>query len=158
MSRTDKDRPYWVKVNDPDSDRVPYHRHVVSLVEYLGEEPVYRTGFDGREYFAYMHGLYSRWSEDVDCTIDRKEAPPSTWRFRFPRKTDNDQTRNAKHCGFELRHDNWYSGSNTRYWKRKGNQAIRHKINERLNQALYELPDDVDIFSDSKYIRASWWD
>lgn len=28
MSRTDKDRPYWVRQNDPTEDRVEYHNHV----------------------------------------------------------------------------------------------------------------------------------
>lgn len=28
MSRTDKDRPHWVRLNDPKDDRVAYHDHV----------------------------------------------------------------------------------------------------------------------------------
>lgn len=28
MSRTDKDRPYWVRTNDPTEDRVPHHDHI----------------------------------------------------------------------------------------------------------------------------------
>jgi hypothetical protein len=28
MSRTDKDRPYWVRTNDPREDRVEHHNHV----------------------------------------------------------------------------------------------------------------------------------
>lgn len=28
MSRTYKDRPYWVRQNDPREDRVPYHDHI----------------------------------------------------------------------------------------------------------------------------------
>lgn len=28
MSRTDKDRPHWVRLNDPDDNRVAHHDHV----------------------------------------------------------------------------------------------------------------------------------
>lgn len=34
MSRTDKDRPYWVKVNDNSIQRVPFHDHV----DYFGND------------------------------------------------------------------------------------------------------------------------
>lgn len=144
MSRTDKDRPIWVKLNDPSEDRKPYHQHFVILADYTGDIPVYRNGWNGRPYVAYTRGLYKRWSEGVECTLDRPETSSSSWTKR--------------HCGFEFEYHKWCSGPQATYAKRKSNQVIRHDVRQQLNEARYVDPDELDIYNDSKYSFPEWWD
>lgn len=63
MSRTDKDRPYWVRVNDETEARTPYHYHHGSR---------------------FYNGGYKVNAEDEDgyCTIDDKRTgQPGEWRL-----------------------------------------------------------------------------
>ncbi|MBC9704519.1 MAG: hypothetical protein H9W81_05820 [Enterococcus sp.] len=48
MSRTFKDRPYWVRANDPQQDRYAYHNHI-----YVDECPI-------DEKYTSNFGSYSR--------------------------------------------------------------------------------------------------
>lgn len=75
MSRTDKDRPYWVRVLDPEEDRRIYHNH-----RNLGKVVLRITSTSGTRVLMYAE----------ECTLDEVEE-------RFP---GNPET--VKPCGYGL--------------------------------------------------------
>jgi hypothetical protein len=163
MSRTRKDRPYWVKVNDPTSPRYASHNHIVTLSEVVGEEPVYRDGYDKHgnlvhDVLYYIRKLYKHWPAQVDCTLDRPTAPPCMTNLsKVWRSPDNDARLSAKHCEYRLIHDGDYVSGRT--WKCLTNGAVRSKVRQQLHEALLNKNwDHVDIFTDSKYDSRGWWD
>ncbi len=172
MSRTLKDRPYWVRVNDPSSSRRASHTHMITCHEKIGEEPVYREvpdkdGWHWRKEVSYMRPLFRRWVETVPCTLNLPERRSSnSWRMA-PRKLGeerNEYMRNDKHCNYWLTHDGDYVSGKA--FKRLTHSAERSKIRQQLQTALtthnYWWDDgdwnDVDIHNDSKYASRGWWD
>lgn len=182
MSRTKKDRPYWVRVNDDNSPRYARHEHFVTCREKVGEEPVYRRALDKdgwhwKEELIYMRPVYRLWQEEVPCTIDRSEKAPSEWRHRPKVRTDaefNERARNGKHCHYWLTVDGDYVSG--KEYKRLTNGAERSKIRTQLHNAVrdngrwvdyfllddeetwFDAWDDVDIHNDSKYASRGWYD
>lgn len=182
MSRTKKDRPYWVRVNDPKSERYESHTHTVYCREKTGEEPIYRRklskdNWHWEDELIYMRPIYRIWPEEVPCTLDRHEQPPSQWRTRPKTRTDaehNERQLTGKHCNYWLRYDKDYVSG--KFYKRLTNGAERSKIRTQLHNAVrdngrwvdyplledqetwYEDWEDVDIVNDSKYASRGWYD
>jgi hypothetical protein len=152
MSRTTKDRPYWVKVNDPTSPRYPTHKHLAVQNEKVGEELIERGSI------SWTHGLYKYWYEPVPCTLEIPEENPSSWRFRTPRKVDNAAELLDKHCHYQLDYDTDYVSGKT--YKRLTNRAVRGKVRQQLHTALISSLDwdEIDIHSNSKCDWDYWWD
>lgn len=182
MSRTKKDRPHWVRVNDPKSSRYANHDHMVRCREKVGEEPVYREklskdNWHWEKELVYMRPVYHFWVEEVPCTIDRAEPIPSAWRTRSMSRTDeefNAHQRNGKHCHYWLNFDGDYvSGKD---FKKLTHGAERSKIRTQLHNAVrdngrwvdyfllddeenwFDAWDEVDVHNDSKYASRGWWD
>lgn len=171
MSRTLKDRPYWVRVNDPRSSRYASHDHRVTCREQIGEEPVYRErpdkdGYHWHKELSYLRPLYRLWSETIPCTLDEPEKPPTTWRWHGPRTmTDeqfNERVRSRKNCNYHLTFDGDYRSGKD--FKRLTHGAERSKIRQQLQTAMtthncwWADWEDVDIHNDSKYASRGWWD
>ncbi len=169
MSRTRKDRPYWVLKNDPKMARYASHDHVVTLMELVGEEPVYRRvpdkdGYHWQDKLWYVRKLYKRTPVVVPCTLDIPEGTPSTWRYRSPRIISNEERLKQKNCYWGLEyHPNIRSNKDM---KQLTNGAVRSKVRQQLHEAVksygtdWDEDDwyDVDVFVDSKHIHAGWWD
>ena len=172
MSRTRKDRPYWVRVNDPNSSRRASHGHMITCHEKIGEEPVYRSvpskdGWHWREEVSYNRPLFRRWTEPVPCTLDVPERRSSnSWRMA-PRRLGeerNEYLRNDKHCNYWLNYDGDYVSGKS--WKHLTNSAVRGKVKEQLNAAVKSYGsywedgdwDEVDVFVDSKHAGNGWYD
>ncbi len=170
MSRTLKDRPYWVLKNDPTLDRYADHKHHVVFREHFADEPVYRSvlskdGFHWEDQLYYTRGLYKRWSVNTDCTIDVPEGTPSSWRFRSPRRIPSNEERLVKkNCSWQL---NYYPNTRSnKDRKRLTNGATRSKVRQQLHNAVrdngnwtaYVDWEDVDLVEDSKYSSSRWWD
>lgn len=185
MSRTLKDRPYWVLKNDPTMERYASHNHLALQTELMGEEPVYHTKWGMEEQLWYIKRLYKRWYEPVDCTLDIPEGPVSTWRVRSPRTATNEDRLADKNCYWNLEYyPNIRSNKDN---KRFTNKALRHKVNVKLGQIerdfgqwldprdyLQDLgvdatlediweaqaidPYAIDIVDETKYITRGWWD
>lgn len=172
MSRTLKDRPYWVRVNDPKSSRRASHQHHVTCREKIGEEPVYRQkldkdGWHWHDELIYKRPVYRLWTEEIPCTLSRPEKSPSSWRMKHRTRTDeefNNKVLNDKHCNYWLMHDGDYvSGKD---FKRLTHSAERGKIRTQLHNAVRDYGaywedddwDDIDIHNDSKYASRGWWD
>ena len=171
MSRTRKDRPYWVRANDPTSARRASHKHLITCIEKIGEEVVTRNGWNFKldrwenDVPWYTRGIYRRWTEQVPCTLDIPEKTPSTWRWHGnSRPYDNDRERNDKHCNYWLQYDGDYRSGKD--WKHLTNSAVRGKVKEQLNAAVRDYGsywedgdwDDVDVFVDSKHAGNGWYD
>lgn len=184
MSRTKKDRPHWVRVNDPKSSRYASHHHMVTCREKIDEEPIYRRALDkdGWHWHDEVIGqrpIYRLWQEEVPCTLDRPVEAPSSWRQRPKTLTDdefNEHRRNDKHCNYWLNYDGDYVSG--KFFKRLTHSAERGKVRVQLHNAVrdngrwidypfldedaqeiwYEDWEDVDIHNDSKYASRGWWD
>ena len=169
MSRTRKDRPYWVLKNDPKMDRYATHDHLVTLSELVGEEPVYRNALskDGGHWeqkLWYTRKLYKRTVVPVDCTLDVPEGAPHTWRTKGPRTKTDDERLAEKNCYWWLEY--YPNVKSDKEYKRLTNGTVRSKVRQQLNKAVRDLGanwgdgdwDDVDVFVDSKYVGNGWWD
>lgn len=182
MSRTKKDRPYWVRVNDPSSNRYARHDHMARCREKTGEEPIYRRALDKdgwhwNDEIIHMRPLYRIWVEEVPCTLDKPEMPPSVWRTRSHTHTDeefNNKARTEKNCHFWIQNDGDYVSG--KFFKRLTHSAERGKVRVQLHNAVrdngrwvdyplledqddwYENWEEVDVHNDSKYSSRGWWD
>lgn len=171
MSRTMKDRPYWVRANDPKSPRRASHKHMITCHEKVGEEPVYRNALDKdgwhwKPEVWYTRPLFKRWTERVPCTLNVPEKTPSSWRHRTRRidESYNDKLRKDKHCNYWLIHDGDYVSGKA--YKRLTHSAERGKVRTQLHNALRDFGsyweegdwEEVDIHNDSKYASRGWWD
>lgn len=188
MSRTRKDRPYWVMKNDPTAERYARHDHLVTLREQIGEEPVYRNvpdkdGWHWKEEVLYMRPIFRTWTETVDCTIDTPEEPVSVWRRKTYART-NEERLAEKNCFHWLEY--YPNTRSNKDYKRLTNGAARSKVKQQLHSAVrdygswveypawqwysddyydQEFPwpeyidwEDVDVFVDSKHLSRGWWD
>lgn len=165
MSRTYKDRPYWVMKNDPNADRYASHDHKVVLYHLIGEEPVYRNvpdkdGWHWHQELWYTKKLYDKEVVNVDCTLDMPEGPGSYW----TRPKSNEERLDSKNCHWWLEY--YPNVHSSKDFKRLTNSAVRSKVKQQLNSAVrdygsyWEEDDwyDVDVFVDSKHMSAGWWD
>lgn len=155
MSRTRKDRPYWVLKNDPGMARFARHDHLVTIREKVGEEPVYRSALDKdgwhwHDEFLYMRPLYGRYVEQVDCDLDVPEISGYSWRH-------------AKNCHYWLEY--YPNVKSHKEYKRLTNGAKRSKVRQVLHSAIRDNGNcteeeywDVDTHTDSKYDSCYWWD
>jgi len=168
MSRTRKDRPYWVIKNDPTADRYARHDHLVTLKEQVGEEPVMRRvptkdGWHWTDEVWYMRKLYKYQVVEVPCTLDMPEEPVSAWR-RKPLSRTNEEKLAEKNCFHWLEY--YPNVKSAKDYKRLTNGTVRSKVKQQLNKAVRDLGaywedgdwDDVDVFVDSKYVGNGWWD
>lgn len=152
MSRTLKDRPYWVLKNDPDMDKkYPIHHHVVTHSEVVGTEEITRQGIDLKTghwitVHWYDRNLYKTWRENVDCTLDIPENDVLGYR------------RQDKHCYYNLEY--YPNEHSEKEFKQLSNRAVRSKIRQQLHTALISNLDwdEVDINDSSKYNKYGWWD
>jgi hypothetical protein len=156
MSRTYNTRPTWVQNNDPRGPVRVTHNHNVVLKEQIGEEeyePYWAKGT------TRIRPLYRRWSETVECTLEVPETTPSSWRLRYPRPDTNEGKLADKNCYTYLQYypENWNSHKS---YKRLTNSAVRGKVKQQLHTALIsDLDwDEIDIYTDSKYVWYGWWD
>lgn len=165
MSRTRKDRPYWVLKQDPKMDRYATHNHLVVLQELIGEEPVYRNvpdkhGWGWHEEVWYTRKLYRRTPVPVDCTLDIPEGPSHTWRRRA---RTNEERLDQKNCHWWL--DYYPNVRSDKYYKQLTNGAVRSKVRQKLHEAVRDHGTnwneddwlDVDIFVDTKQVGNNWW-
>jgi hypothetical protein len=155
MSRTRKDRPYWVLKNDPRVARFARHDHLVTIREKVGEEPVYRSALDKdgwhwQDEFLYMRPIYGRYVEQVDCDLDVPEISGYSWRH-------------AKNCHYWLEY--YPNVKSHKEYKRLTNGAKRSKVRQVLHSAIRDNGHcteeeywDVDTHTDSKYDSSYWWD
>lgn len=169
MSRTRKDRPYWVLKNDPSMERYASHDHLVLQTEWIGEEPVYRRalskdGWHWEDKLYYTRQLYKRWYVAVDCTLDIPEGTPSTWRLNYPRVITNEDRLADKHCYWNLEY--YPNVKSHKDFKKLTNGAVRSKVKQKLHTAVRDYGrywedgdwEDIDVFEDSKYNSSQWWD
>lgn len=162
LSRTLKDRPHWVRRNDPKTEKYASHDHKVVCREKIGEEPITRRvpSKDGWHWYDevwYTRPLFKRWVEHVPCTLDVLETGPSAWRSRRPRVQTNEEKLADKHCYWNLEY--YPGGPSGKVYKRLTHGAERSKIRQQLQLALNSGDwDDVDIYNDSKYASRGWWD
>lgn len=169
MSRTRKDRPYWVMKNDPEMDRYARHDHLVTLREQVGEEPVYRNvldkdGWHWKEEVLYMRPIFRTWTETVDCTLDIPEEPVSIWRRKTLKGKTNEDRLAEKNCFHWLEY--YPNTRSSKDFKQLTNGAVRSKVRQQLHSAVrdygtyWEDDDwyDVDVFVDSKHASNGWWD
>lgn len=164
MSRTRKDRPYWVMKNDPTVERYASHNHLALQTELMGEEPVYHNKWGTGEQLWYTRRLYKRWYEHVDCTLDIPEGTPSTWRLRSPRTMTNEDRLADKNCYWNLEY--YPNIRSSKDFKRLTNGAVRSKVRQQLHNAVRDYGrywedgdwEDIDVFEDSKYTSSHWWD
>lgn len=155
MSRTLKDRPYWVLKNDAAMDRYATHNHLMTIREKVGEEPVYRhvpdkDGWHWHDELMYMRPIFSRRVERVDCDLDIPEISGHSWR-------------GAKNCHYWLEY--YPNVKSDKEYKRLTNGAKRSKVRQVLHNAVRDngrTTDeecwDVDTHTDSKYDSSYWWD
>lgn len=168
MSRTRKDRPYWVLKNDPTFDRYATHNHLVILLEKIGEEPIYhnvpdKDGWRWHEEIWYTRKLYRRTSVHVRCTLDVVEDGSRTYWSRTRPKT-NEERLAQKNCYWWLEY--YPNIRSSKDFKQLTNGAVRSKVRQQLHNAVRDYGsywedgdwDDVDIFVDSKHITSKWWD
>jgi len=166
MSRTHKDRPYWVLKNDPEMARYATHSHLVTLSELVDEEPVYRNvpdkdGWHWHEEVWYTRKIYKHWTVPVDCTLDIPEEDGRVWRKRA---VTNDERLAQKNCYWWLEY--YPNTRSSKDYKRLTNGTVRSKVRQQLNKAVRDLGaywedgdwDDIDVFVDSKYVGNGWWD
>lgn len=164
MSRTHKDRPYWVLKNDPNMDKYATHHHTVILLEEIGEEPVYRNipnknGRGWHEEIWYSRKLYKRVPVAVDCTLDVPETGSCS-----PYGKTNENKLNQKNCHWWLEY--YPNVRSNKDIKRLTSGALRSKVRQQLHNAVRDYGsyweegdwDDVDIFVDSKQANTGWWD
>lgn len=169
MSRTLKDRPHWVRRNDPKTEKYASHDHKVVLREKVGEEPVVRRrlskdGWHWEDEVWYTRPLFKRWVEHVPCTLHVPETGPSKWRYRHPRTLSNEEVLNDKHCYWNLEY--YPGGPSGKEYKRLTNSAIRSKVRTQLHNAVRDYGQDwdeddwydIDINDGGKYLSRGWWD
>jgi hypothetical protein len=184
MSRTRKDRPYWVRSNDSKERREAVHNHLRHRREYVRTDvttipPKYVWDWDEMRYYKIperqesVH-VWDRWTEEVPCNIDE----PMT-------HTHNRWRDGCKYYATDIGYG----------WPRHGakkavSQARRHNVKQQLKQAInymghhvdtdpnsaIEVPNgyddwgtiwrwaevdnwwDVDIEENPLYAKAMWWD
>ncbi len=163
MSRTHKDRPHWVRRNDPKTDKYATHDHKVVCREQIGEEEVMRLVYDRDGWHThkevwYTRPLFKRWVETVPCTLDVPENGPSSWRYRRPRTQTNEEKLADKHCYWNLEY--YPGGPSGKEYKKLTNSALRSKVRTQLHMArVNDLDwDEVDINDGGKYASRGWWD
>lgn len=163
MSRTHKDRPYWVLKNDPTMDRYATHDHLVTLSEVVREEPVYRDvpdkdGWHWHQEFWYMQKTYKHWTVEVDCTLDVPEGGPGKY-WGSPRTKTNEERLVQKNCYWWLEY--YPNVKSSKDYKRLTNGTVRSKVRQQLNKAVRDRDsdwEDLDVFVDSKHVGNGWWD
>ena len=156
MSRTHKDRPYWVLKNDPEMDRYASHNHLKTVYEQIGEEPVYRhvpdkDGWHWHDELMYMRPIFGRRVEHVECDLDVPEVSGYSWR-------------RDKNCHWWLEY--YPNVKSHKEYKQLTNGAKRSKVRQVLHNAVRnngrwadeEAWWDVDEHTDSKYDSSYWWD
>lgn len=168
MSRTRKDRPYWVLKSDPKMDRYATHDHIVVVYDVVGEEPIYRRvpnkdGWGYHEELWYTRKLYKRTPVQVPCTLDTPDKPRHTW--RYSRSLTAPDRLEQKNCYWWLEY--YPNVRSHKDFKQLTSGAVRSKVRQKLHEAVRDygasttdLDDwyDVDVFVDSKHINKGWWD
>jgi hypothetical protein len=153
LSRTRKDRPYWVRANDPKERKTYHHNHIVIHREKVGErkytytpETVERDEF-GRVTWrsperSWMIAVYNRWAEYVGCSIHEPMTKGSNW------GREGCYTRTLE-LGY---------GWPRHYAKKAVSQARRHNVTQQLHLAVTNKDWDVDILENPLYAKNCWWD
>lgn len=188
MSRTYKDRPYWVMKNDPHMDRYSTHDHLVTLSELVDEEPVFhnvpdKDGWHWHEEVWYNRKIYKHWTVQVDCTLDVPEGGPSKYWGR-PRTRTNEERLAQKNCYWWLEY--YPNVKSSKDYKRLTNGIVRSRVRQKLNKAVrsdgqwieypawrwysddyfdqeYPWPDyiawdEFDMPDGYRYANRGWWD
>lgn len=168
MSRTLKDRPHWVRRNDPSTEKYARHDHLITCREKIGEEPVMRRvpskdGWHWEDEVWYTRPIFKRWTEKIPCTLDVPEEGPSSW-WGKRRNRSNDELRAEKNCYWNLEY--YPGGPSGKPFKHLTHSAERSKIRTQLHNAVRDFGqdwedgdwDEVDIHNDSKYASRGWWD
>jgi hypothetical protein len=153
LSRTRKDRPNWVRANDPKERKSIHHKHITVHREKVGErkyihtpesvernelgQVVWRT----KEY-SWMVPVYSRWVEHTGCNIEE----PMTWSENW-----------ARDGCYSFALDLGY-GWPRHSAKKAVSQARRHNVKQQLHVAVNRADWDVDILENPLYAKNCWWD
>jgi len=158
LSRTLKDRPYWVLKNDPKMSRYATHAHIVMQREEIGEEEYDRYPWrPDVDPVTHIRKLYRRWYENIPCTLDIPEQSRHARQYaRWQGRHTNEEMLEGKYCEYWLRY--YPNMKSDKAFKQLTNQAIRSRINQQLRAACHEDPEDVDISTDTKYNSRGWWD
>lgn len=152
MSRTRKDRPYWVRSNDPKERRSEVHNHLRQHREKVGEEKYIHTPAHTvrDEYgrflcyvpeYSWMVNVYKRWVEVAECNVNEPITRDPRWR---------------EGCKF-------YAEDVGYGWPRHAaktavSQARRHNMRQELHTMLLYGDWDLDINENPLYSKNRWWD
>lgn len=153
MSRTLKDRPHWVRANDPRERKQTHHNHITIHSEKVGEEKYVHSPEevvrDENGYVLYrlperswMLDVYRKWVEYLDCNINEPMTKDNSW--------------GREGC--------WTYALDLGYgWPRhKAKQAVsqarRHNVKQQLRLAVLNDDWDLDINENPLYAKNCWWD
>lgn len=153
MSRTRKDRPHWVRANDPKERKMRRHNHIAIRSKKIGERKfVYRPAEVVRDEYgiviyrtdemSWLVNVYDRWVEYIGCNIDEPMTKTSNW----------------------AREGCWTYALDLGYgWSRHSaktavSQARRHHVKQQLHVAITNSDWDVDIQENPLYAKNCWWD
>lgn len=145
MSRTFKDRPYWVLKNDPKMARYAVHNHLAPQRKLVGEEeyniyqwhprgheltPVYRT-----------RKMFKHWTEPVPCTLDIPEVNDA-YHGRWQGSTPNEEMLNRKYCEYYLEYyPNIHSNKSA---KHTVNKSARGKVRQQCKNLASKYDRVID--------------
>lgn len=159
MSRTFKDRPYRIRVEDARTPRkYENHNHFIALREQIGEEKIVireavEDWYGKHDVYhvselSYMRPLYRRWFAIKPCTIDLPMPKHGHKGYTSRSKMTNEQLMAEKDCYHEAYYWPGHRGSNSKYFQRLSNKAQRGEIRTQLIKAVREFDrvyDDRDI-------------
>ena len=184
MSRTRKDRPYWVLKNDPKMSRRAIHEHLIPQREKVGEEEynLYAWRPD-IEPVVRIRPLFKRWTEQVECTLDIPEKNHTVHTGSWQGARTNEEMLEGKHCEYLL--DYYPNIRSNKDNKRLINKSVRAKSRSQCRQLAKKFdnvydwreelmwlkeftledvwyaqgidPDDWDVYADPKRTGRNWW-
>ena len=144
MSRTDKDRPYWVKTNDPKMERYVDHQHLayktykdvfveIELEEYKAKDERWR--YTHSLWFTPEKYWYKERVVDVEYGPECNEGTPT-----------NKDTRGYYLCTYELEH---YVYSPYKKGSRTSNKSFQRSIHGSDRAAFRNAAKDYLKFANS---------
>ncbi len=157
MSRTDKDRPYWVKTNDPHENRYIWHDHRPRVIRCIsGEREVEWTSYD------YMTGKYRVAGTRTERTFYRGSIPVECDLAPTPKSK---RERRGARCSYEVLgpdYRKYWQGSPPKWWADMMNHnPMRRDSRDVLREVVKEYNsngecDDPELYTPHRH--TGWWD
>ncbi len=160
MSRTNKDRPHWVKTNDPLENRYEHHDHRPRVVRCItGEREVTETrgGYFGTSTYTRtrIERTFYSGSIPVECDLE-----PATINWRWKPKGQRFRQR----CTYEV-----YGPNYKRYWSGHApkwyidcvyHNPMRRDARDVLREAVkeYNATGETDLEPTVLADSGVWWD